>query len=403
MNSVTIKVIGFFLSLFIIITVIGQIYISMHDKKHTEEALFYTVSDTVSFKGIFVRKEKPILYDGNGVLNYINPDGSKIAKNSPVAEVYSNESEISSIKKIDELKSQIELIKRVINQGTTSVAQPEFITKQIDEKYIQLENFIEHNDFEKINITKNEILILMSILNRATNVEDIVVFNDKINQLQSEIDNLTLNISPPSSTILSDETGYFVSYVDGFEDKLTLDYINSISVDEINGITSKPLEKNTLAVGKIIDGYTWKLVGIVNISDRFIQGTNVNIKIAGSGEIIPVYVESLTPIDEQNNFKIVLSCDRLNYNLVQNRVEKIEIVFNEYSGIKIPRDAIYFENGLRGVYVALGNNVVFRKIDVIYEGEDFVISKNTKNSENVLLYDKILFEGVKKLDTTSSG
>jgi len=402
MNSITIKVIAFFLSSFIIITVISQVYFSLKDKKYIEEAVSYSISDTVSFSGIFVRNEKKIPGSISGVLNYICPDGSKLARNSVVAEVYSNEAQIENINKINSLNNELKLLQRVVNPGTTSVAQPEFISKQIDEKYLLIEDYIEHNQFDKVNLEKQNIVMLMDILNLVTNLEDKQVLNARIDSLNNEINSLSLSVPQNVSTIVTEEAGYFVSYVDGYEDKLNFDTIKNLSSDEINNITSQKIVNDTSAIGKIIDGYKWKIVGIINTSNAFMQGKEYNVKIHNSAESIPVYVESFTPVDENNNYKIVLSCDRLNYFLVQNRVEKVNIILNEYSGIKIPRKAINFQDGVRGVYVALGENIIFKKLDMIFECEDFILSKNTDDSNYVLLHDQIIFEEEKKFGASSS-
>ena len=134
MNSLTIKLITFFVSVFIILTVISQIYFSLNNKQRSEQAIFYTAVDSLSFEGIFVRNENVIDFDGIGVLNYIYPDGSKIAKDSVVAEIYSDEKQIETIAEIEQLELELSYLERVINPGTVSIAQPEFISEKINQK-----------------------------------------------------------------------------------------------------------------------------------------------------------------------------------------------------------------------------------------------------------------------------
>ena len=65
---------------------------------------------------------------------------------------------------------------------------------------------------------------------------------------------------------------------------------------------------------------------------------------------------------------VVLSCDRLDEALVESRVQSAELIFDEYQGLKVPRSAIRFQGDQKGVYVILGKDVTFKKINVIYEG-----------------------------------
>jgi hypothetical protein len=47
----------------------------------------------------------------------------------------------------------------------------------------------------------------------------------------------------------------------------------------------------------------------------------------------------------------------------------------------------------KGVYITKGEQVMFKKIDVIYEGTDYVLSKIHENDSSYLaLYDDILME-----------
>ena len=53
----------------------------------------------------------------------------------------------------------------------------------------------------------------------------------------------------------------------------------------------------------------------------------------------------------------------------------------------------------KGVYIQKGEQVVFRRIDVIYEGTDYVISRIHDGDQDYLaLYDDIMIEGV-EVDT----
>lgn len=69
------------------------------------------------------------------------------------------------------------------------------------------------------------------------------------------------------------------------------------------------------------------------------------------------------------------------------------MISGEYEGIKVPRKAIRFQDG-KGVYVKLGERISFKKIDVIYEGGDYVLSSLNAGDGYLSLYDDIVVEGV---------
>ena len=76
------------------------------------------------------------------------------------------------------------------------------------------------------------------------------------------------------------------------------------------------------------------------------------------------------------------------------RVLDAQILFGEYTGIRVPRSAIRFVGEDRGVYVLEGEELIFKKLNVIYEGDDFVLSEYNAESEYLQLYDRMLLDPV---------
>ena len=163
------------------------------------------------------------------------------------------------------------------------------------------------------------------------------------------------------ASITTSESGYFVNYTDSYEDKLNFETIKTITPEEIEQIASSNILKNTNSVGKIIYDYKWKIVGVVTAKNNYIENKTVNIKISGIAEPLPAFVESMIPYGD-DKYKIILSCDYLNYDLVQDRVRHINIVFNEYSGIKFKNAINFNDKGERGVYVAYGQKIIFKRL-----------------------------------------
>ena len=394
MNSIITKIIIFFISVFIILMVGSQIYYVVSENEETYRAISYTTKQTIDFDGIFVRNETILPYSGGGVLNYINSDGSKIASNSIVAQVVTDEEQIDIINNIANLEQQSALIDRATNPGTIDAAQPEFISKQIDEKYNLLLKYSTLDDIEKISATKLELLTLMNIYNLSTQTEDKSTFIQKKNDINTKIAELKSQLKQPLDLIKTKEPGYFVSFADGYEEILNFDTIKSITPEEITKITNSNISKKPSVVGKIYDGCTWKIIGNVKADNDYLKNTNIKIKINGDDYEIPAYVEDMKHIND-DNYIIIISTDILSDELAIERVGEVEILTNIYTGVKVPRKAITFKDDVRGVYVSFGKKKVFKKLDVIYEGDDYVLSNDDATSEYVLIHDQLVFEEVK--------
>lgn len=396
MNSNTIKLLAFFLSVFILVTVSSQIYLAFQDKAETQSAISYSTVEEIPIKGVFIRNEEVVRHSGKGVVQYLYPDGSKIARNAAVADVYASENDIITNRKIEELTQELEELNKAQNKGTTSEAQPEFLSGLIQEKYQDITASVEEKNLENVRAQRSELLTLMNIMQIVINKE--TDYNDRINSLNGQLSSLTAAKGAPLETVMVEESGYFVSYTDGYEDKLSQEQIEYLTVSQVEEVIQNykdALNTDSTAIGKMLDSYKWKMACVLNNSaKKLTEGLSAQMNIASLPEPVRITVETIRDTDDPKKSLVILSCDTLNYQLVQHRVEKAEILLNNYEGIRIPRSAIRFRNGEKGVYIQLGEEILFRKINVIYEGGDYVLSAKDAGDGYLMLYDDIVVEGI---------
>lgn len=402
MNSYTVKILIFFLSVFILVTISSQVYFAFQDNYEAETAVLYTASEKASFKGVYIRNETVIEYDGTGVIGYAESDGSKVAKDSVIASIYNSECEITIEQTIEKYRRELKLLQKAQNKGTVQVAQPEFLSQQINQKYSNIAAAIEKEDYETVEAERSELLTLMNIMKLVVKKE--TDYNSRIEFLETQIESLESQLGSPAKTLRVDKEGYFVSYVDGYEDSINFDTIDSLTSAKIDEIKDeKTTADNSNKIGKLIDGYKWKMAGVINNAQRhFTVGAKAKLKIESSPNVVEVIVDEIINTADPEKSIIVVSCDKLTYEYVQHRCERAELILNEYTGIKVPRSAIRFLNGEKGVYVQIGPQVLFKKINVIFEGDDYVLSENITESGYLMLYDDIVVEGIKQMEVTTA-
>lgn len=398
------------LILFLVIF-ISIVYNFGNRESTTESALMADATASAEFEGIFIRDEEPVTYSGNGILSYNVSDGGRLGNGSVIAQVYQNDDQIKINREIDSLNSELYILNKIQNPGTIESAQPASLSENIEETYRNLIYCRETGDYETIKTEMDELLILLSTYQIVT--DDSIDFTPKINEINSQITQLRVSTVSPIETIFSDRSAYFVSYCDGYENVLTKENIDSITVDQLKGITDSK-DNSPNIVGKLIDGYEWYLAGIVdNTRKEYSVGDSVKLQFESASEIFNAKIISVRDEGDPSESIIIVSCDQFNYNLVQHRSEQVELIKGNYTGLKVPREAIRFqaieetvtdeETGIsstittnyKGVYILEGEQVEFKKLDVIYEGSDYVLSAVNENDSSYLaLYDDIIVEGV---------
>lgn len=402
MNSITVKVLGVALSVFILIMVGSQVAFKINNSHDTEEAVLYTVNENITFKGMFLRDERVIKYNNTtgGVVNYLYNDGLKISENSAIAKVYSSEDQIYYRNRLSRLRNILSDLRRAQSPGTTNYVQAETLRNRIKGFYLNVTNMIQQKDYSSIRSESDDLLYTMNIYNIVTgNKEN---FKPAINQIKAEINELKAKIEDPIDSIKVNSSGYFVKSVDGYESSVLYDDVENMSTDELKKLFNVKPKVTDNAVGKLLKSYEWKFLGIIKNTNKFLINDGLSIRFHSSNKIYGVTVDSIKPIDGTDNSIVILSCNELDETVLNSRFDNAELIFDEYTGIKIPREAIRFQGEQKGAYVMLGQQITFKKIDVIYEGDDYVLSKNTSDDSYLLLYDQILLEGV-SADEVSSG
>ncbi len=377
--------------------VLSQIYLTMSADSDTEDASLFTTSKTLSFTGVIVRDESLVYtsYTGDGVLTYDIDDGSRVSNGSSIANIYNSYTQIYNRHEIEKLEEEIEALEKAQDNGTTDYVQPEFISTQISEQYKELIADIKTQDFEDLNSERVELLKLMSILNVSSNVES--DYTDRISVLTEKLNALEVSLVNAVATVTASSSGYFTSVVDGYESDLTTDGISDLTVEDINAVIASPQKDTAISsnvIGKLFSDYKWQMVGVIYTDDRYFVNESFELTFTSVGKTYTVTVESITATGNGNEAIIVLSCDQMDETIAASRVVDVEILFGTYSGIKVSRSAIRFQNGQKGVYVVSGGQTEFRLIDVIYEGDDYVLSSVTSEDGYLCLYDSVLLDPV---------
>ena len=401
-NKFFTKVLGALVIGLLFIIIGGQLYRYINDRHDTKEAVLCSINDNIAFDGIIVRDESVITYTGyssSDIISYNYADGSKVSKGDRLAQIFSTPEEASASSRLAKTEAKIEMLRRAQNPGTTDYVQPESISRKIDDNYKQLVALSNENRFAAFEEQKNDMTFVMNIFNIISGLS--ANYNVKISELETEAVKLRQQAASAKGEKLADQTGYFVSYCDGYEDILNKKKALSLTVEDINGVLAEAENRRRdvpkSSIGKMFTDYSAYIVGVIDSDPRVTEDSRMKLSSDASDTIYDVTVVSCKDAGDGRSV-VVFSCDILDSAIASSRIQSMQLIFDEYSGIKVPRTAIRFLGEDKGVYVILGEDITFKKIEVIYEGSDFVISKNTSDDDSLRLYDQILLEVVKEED-----
>lgn len=395
----------------LLVVFISIVYNFKNKENVTETALMSEAISSKEFKGVFIRDEVPITYSGNGILSYSIKDGGKLGSNTVIAKVYPDDTQIGRNREIAKLQKELDILKKIQNPGTLESAQPASLSESMDESYRRLIYSRDMMDYDTVQTTMEDLLVQMSTYQIIT--KQISGFGQQINDINAQLAELKAASVECTEIITSPKPAYFVSYCDGYESELTPDKLNTLTIAEINSISDRKSSEKTI-VGKLIEGYGWYLAGVIDNSRKeYAIGEEVQLQFETSKELFDAVITDIRNEGDPSQSIVIIQCGQFNYDLVQHRAEKCELIKGRYKGLKVPREAIRFSDitedvyddegnvtgsntaNFKGVYIQKGEQIVFKKLDVKYEGSDYVLSEVHANDPTYLaLYDDILTEGV---------
>ena len=222
-------------------------------------------------------------------------------------------------------------------------------------------------------------------------------YNAQINELYEKRNNLINTSGDISNHIRSPMSGYFSSYTDGYESMLSPSTIEVLSIDDFYHIFNNPVKDyDSLNNGKIMPNYEWYYAAVIiadEIKDiKLGQPLFLRFPLAYNNKI-PCTVTEI--YEKENNMCVIVlkSTHKVN-DLLMLRVQTAEIIKKEYRGIRVSKLALRQENGVLGVFTNTGSKVRFKKIEYIYEKDNYVVVIDKPDEPNYLrLYDEIIIGG----------
>ncbi|MEG2174990.1 MAG: HlyD family efflux transporter periplasmic adaptor subunit, partial [Oscillospiraceae bacterium] len=235
-------------------------------------------------------------------------------------------------------------------------------------------------------------------------------FSERLAYLENRKANALSHVSNIKARVTAPVGGYFCSIIDGYENLLTIRDFTTLSVDDYRRAAGGLMEPTPTgnAIGRVQIGHNWYLAALVDdgISNRFTPGGSVSLDfgVADSREI-PVRIAQVLrdPASASGQAVVILQCNRINPHLISLRRATVDIRFASYTGLRINPAAIRFDGETEGVYVLEGRRIAFKKIERIYETENYVLCKIVMPSASepiapLKLFDEVIVEGVDLYD-----
>ncbi len=379
--------------------VIYQAVLFSKAEMETQFALNETVYKTIDTTAFVVRDEKFITNDVKGTTVSFAENGERVARGDTVSMVFASSEDAVSYLKISEIEKSIKHYEELSGQANLQTLNINTLNQKIDSELVDYlesrDNYDYKSAIEYANIYRD------SLTGKQIATGEELDFTEELANLKNELAQLQA-VKYTYTEIKSNTPGYFISGADGYEKTLDFTKIDELTPEKVEkALKSNPTAVSEDIVGRVVESFKWYIVCSVDTDDTVNLSYNkqiyVNLPYHGI-EKLPV---TLYKIGDRTGEKtlLILSCDLMNENLADLRLEDVQIITEEYEGYKIPNSAIRTVDGVKGVYVVRGNLLGFRKIHIVYSTDSYTLVDNPDgDSGYIKLYDKVVTKGVELYD-----
>lgn len=364
----------------------------------TQTAYEQTVLETVDAEMFIIRDETMLESTASGTFVQIAENGERVSRGSTIAAFFTSETAAHNYVKIESLNSQLEVYNAIESQTRLENVDVEKLQNQAKADFDDILDAVYNNDYsslEELKLSYSE-----NVSKRQKSLGQSVDCSSKITEITQEITELQTNVTP-GTIITAENSGYYVGSADGYENIITVEDIDSLTVDELeSALDADKAEISEISIGKIINGYNWYIATLIDSAKvvDMSDGKSVKIILGDSvDDMVQTTVYSLESV-EDNQTLVIFKCNLMNDELTSLRKVSGKVVIDEHTGLKINSEAVRFdENGNAGVYVRRANIVNFRSLNIIYSEESFVVAADTEDFESeyehLKLYDEVIISG----------
>lgn len=373
------------------------VFDTFNDPYSTTHTYEYTHSESTQANGVLIRAEQVLTGEG-GIVELQCREGEKLAVNQTVAYVYKNAQAQQDSAALEDLAEEIAVLEDVMTSGV-GVDGSAILDEEILKAVVQLRAVTAGQDFSELEESIHD--VKASVLRRSyTYGENLTAaqLKTRLSQLRSEYNSQNSQSAGTYSRVRSKKSGTFSSLVDGLESELTFDVIRTLTPAALEEILNRDAARvdDPTVVGKLITNNRWYFAANlpVEVLDTMRVGGSATLRFSGDfDQDVEMRLDYVSPA-EGDVATAVFSTDRYLGQTTLLRFQSAELIFNTYSGLRIPKQALHMEkytttdeqtgevteHQMLGVYILIAGRAEFKQVSVVTESQDFYVVRSVSDS-----------------------
>lgn len=369
---VTIAISAFFAAMLIYLGV--YILQSSQQTYVTAPAVVVTVNESGKAVGCAVREEQ-FISANQPYISVSVDDGAQVARGGELAVGVGSQEALENAGRIRELETEIAYVDKLLSSMSTAASVTER-DNAVRSAVLELSESVNSGDASGLDRACLNLSSLLFSGDKGT------VTQSDLDALQAELRQLQTSVGSDSS-ITAPASGLFTTVTDGFE-ALTRDDLTELTPAGVTALGDRRTAVADNVIGKLVTSKKWYFAAVMQEADaaRLSAGGSATLDFGRhySGSVPATVIRISEP--ENGEVAVVFACNTALADTLAMREATAEVVYTEYTGIRVPLKAIHLdEDGNAYVYVITAGQLESKPVEIIYQTGDYcLVARGTQSN-----------------------
>lgn len=359
-----------------------------------------------SYTAYLFRKEQVLTTSKSGAVQVLTEaDGAKVAVGTEVARVFDDGDGVGIYEQLCALDEEIAFYRACLQAKQMQYNDLPSLGKTIDSTFSRVMAALADGRMDEAGTQADALLV--SLNQRQILMGTLSGMESALQDLLSRREMLEHAYVGSYESIQVAQSGYYFRSADGYEDIFSADKIESLTPSGLCALAEQSPADTGATVGKLVTDFAWYTAFLMpnETAENFEAGQTVVLTFE-EGVAVSMTLEEKVGDPREDMTLMIFRATDMPAGFSYRRVQTVSLAVSATSGLRLPETAlIYDEDGSVGVYILDVAYVRYRKVDIIWEGDGYVLAVEYDRSkyglENELAFqdlvitdaDEELFDG----------
>ena len=351
---------------------------SLEKTTATATAIAYEVGDGFQATGFVVRDEQ-VLYAPSGINVLLCGEGERVAKGQALAATFADAGAQQTQLRIDELEQELARIDAVLDNAP-DVRSSAALDSRLQQALLRFNTQTARGELTDAGAEELKTVVLSRFLDEAGRAD----LREQAREMREELASLRASLAGAVTQSTAASAGFFSGSADGYESILNAGLVRSVSVQDYDALLSQQPEAPAGAIGRLITSPEWYYMCQVRQEDLKDLRTGDWLSVEFAFDVYEPLRMQVERISDPRDGRqvLVLSCSDHMERAARLRTQQADVILHAYSGIRVPKQALYYRNDSEesGVYVLEGAVARWKTVEIIYEAQDYYLIREDRSS-----------------------